>query len=659
MAERGGNSSFYSVGSQQQPDVTFRDDGIAEMDHDDADVTPPSSPLLVASGRQSRRGRPRPSQHPMTLRGERNLELTGPGVAQPIQSQSQRSFQVTVSNDSSDTTRDVSDRSRQSSSGTTVRIIDGTSDVTFQSGTTFDPTDVDGLSFDRATDVMAGRRRSLPRGDYSLPNLPHQGLDDNEFMCQRLVRSLDCMGNTSLFDRPPARRGTHEMSRSSLAEPSVAGASGRASSGSEKTTSRPSSAADEVKSLADSMQRLIQRFPPSGDAQEHPHVSLRDAEIQTSRSKLEPPITDGDNSSDGDRDEVSRSRQSINIDHHSSDETCSQHRPIFNPGRGRLPTFDGTDFAVFKRLFEANARTFCWSETECLQNLLNALRGDARNIMALLDDDVVTYASLFAALEDRYGARLSYTDVVEELRETKRAWRQNLHDFAVQIKRVLRKADLDDVTRSRLARQYFVQGLPVKSQRAYINRKDPSKTNIMVALNLAVQWENRNEADPEADRRVDHLHTHYEEVGTRCIENTTSNLAQDKITLLEKENAEMRQMIEETKRILEDVMERQARAATATLAARGSSDAPRRQGHRRSRNRRPGYRYRHPSQPWMRPQFLTYHVRVPAAQFYPPYRQATPVSDINLVTSESVQMCTATSMPQDQPPAYSTAHSNV
>ena len=37
-------------------------------------------------------------------------------------------------------------------------------------------------------------------------------------------------------------------------------------------------------------------------------------------------------------------------------------------------------------------------------------------------------------------------------------------------------------------------------------------------------------------------------------------------------------MIEETKRILEDVMERQARAATATLAARGSSDAPRRHG---------------------------------------------------------------------------------
>ena len=81
MAERGGNSSFYSVGSQQQSDVTFRDDGIAEMDHDDADVTPPSSPLLVASGRQSRRGRPRLSQHPITLRGERNLELTGPGVA--------------------------------------------------------------------------------------------------------------------------------------------------------------------------------------------------------------------------------------------------------------------------------------------------------------------------------------------------------------------------------------------------------------------------------------------------------------------------------------------------------------------------------------------------------------------------------------------------
>ena len=47
------------------------------------------------------------------------------------------------------------------------------------------------------------------------------------------------------------------------------------------------------------------------------------------------------------------------------------------------------------------------------------MRGDAQNIMALLDDDVVTYANLFAALEDRYGARLSYADVVEELSDQK------------------------------------------------------------------------------------------------------------------------------------------------------------------------------------------------------------------------------------------------
>ena len=49
---------------------------------------------------------------------------------------------------------------------------------------------------------------------------------------------------------------------------------------------------------------------------------------------------------------------------------------------------------------------------------------------------------------------------------------------------------------------------------------------------------------------------HYEDVGTRCIANIASTLAQDKIKLLEQENAEMRRMIEETKKILEDVMER-------------------------------------------------------------------------------------------------------
>ena len=49
--------------------------------------------------------------------------------------------------------------------------------------------------------------------------------------------------------------------------------------------------------------------------------------------------------------------------HSGDDKTCDESRPIFSPGCGRLSKSDGIDLAVFKRLFEANARTFRLAKT--------------------------------------------------------------------------------------------------------------------------------------------------------------------------------------------------------------------------------------------------------------------------------------------------------
>ena len=49
----------------------------------------------------------------------------------------------------------------------------------FQSDITWETADVDALSIDRATVVIAG---PVPRGDYGLPKLPHQGFYDNDYV---------------------------------------------------------------------------------------------------------------------------------------------------------------------------------------------------------------------------------------------------------------------------------------------------------------------------------------------------------------------------------------------------------------------------------------------------------------------------------------------
>ena len=160
-----------------------------------------------------------------------------------------------------------------------------------------------------------------------------------------------------------------------------------------------------------------------------------------------------------------------------------------HPRRGKmnLPTFNGDDYPVFRTLFLASSRTYQWSDNERLQHLLNALKGKAKSILTLLDDGNVSYDSLFKALENRYGANKSYTDVVEKVGVMKRKDDQDLNDFVIDIKRALSKADIDDAERRRLSRQYFVQGLPDREQRKYVDRKDTDKNDVMAAL--AVKYE--------------------------------------------------------------------------------------------------------------------------------------------------------------------------
>ena len=250
-----------------------------------------------------------------------------------------------------------------------------------------------------------------------------------------------------------------------------------------------------------------------------------------------------------------------------SNVSTSSSRTGRRRGKVNLPTFDGTDYPVFRQLFMANADTFAWSETEKLQYLLGALRGPAKAILTLMDDQNVTYQRLLDMLEDRYGASKSYTDIVDQMKELKRKPTQSLYDFVIDVKRMLRRTQVTDEERGRLARHYFVQGLPNREQRAYVDRKDKARNDVIKALSLAQKWERRHST------MADVASTETTEVkASEVVEDTADvnrfyqsnqgkqNYGENRYAKLERENKELRELMETYKKQVDEVLKKQQEA---------------------------------------------------------------------------------------------------
>ena len=83
--------------------------------------------------------------------------------------------------------------------------------------------------------------------------------------------------------------------------------------------------------------------------------------------------------------------------------------------RNQSCTFDGTDFHVFKWLFNTTAANEGWNETKRLQRLIGALRGKAKNVMLILEDRVLTSDLLMQSLEATFNAERTYSGVLDRL----------------------------------------------------------------------------------------------------------------------------------------------------------------------------------------------------------------------------------------------------
>ena len=197
------------------------------------------------------------------------------------------------------------------------------------------------------------------------------------------------------------------------------------------------------------------------------------------------------------------SMYSENISATSREDASSRGRR----GNRSFLTFYGDDFATFKKVFQVTAQANHWDDAEKLRRLLNALRGPAQKVITLLADEVITFDKLFNVLECHYQITKSYVDVMTELEAMLLKPGQRVHEFAIDVTRVLDQAEMGDAVRKQLACYYFVNGLRSnRDMQLFINRKDQIKNNINVALDYAVKWERTRPSSTPEQQGVTQLH---------------------------------------------------------------------------------------------------------------------------------------------------------
>lgn len=170
-----------------------------------------------------------------------------------------------------------------------------------------------------------------------------------------------------------------------------------------------------------------------------------------------------------------------------------------------MPKFDGTDWVVFTIKFNTFCARYNFSEEEKLQRLILALEGEAFQVLHVGNADQWTLKKLWTALDARYGQHSkSLPTVYDELQTFRRRPGQSLRDLADNILRTARQTSMDQATKNTLCRMAFVQALKdYKPLQHHIERKDPLKTSMERALELAIKYEASHGADAAVGTRLD------------------------------------------------------------------------------------------------------------------------------------------------------------
>ena len=173
--------------------------------------------------------------------------------------------------------------------------------------------------------------------------------------------------------------------------------------------------------------------------------------------------------------------------------------------RVRIPTFNGTDFQVYKELFTTSAEYAGWSEKEKKINIINGLKKPATDILRRPGRRNWSSQTFMDELEKAYGQNRPFIEVQTELLSMKRKLKQDLYAFASELRAVATQAQMDDVQREWLLRTAFMLGIEnYPNTRAYVERESKDKNNLQEAVDLAIKYERDYPIERTASRIASH-----------------------------------------------------------------------------------------------------------------------------------------------------------
>lgn len=173
--------------------------------------------------------------------------------------------------------------------------------------------------------------------------------------------------------------------------------------------------------------------------------------------------------------------------------------------RVRAPTFNGTDFHVFKERFLASAEYAGWSERDKKIQLINNLKKPATDVLGNTGRHAWTADRLMDELEKMFGQNRPFIEVQTELLSMRRKLKQDLHAFAAELRAVARQARMTEEQKDWLLRTAFMVGIgDYPNTRAYVERESKNKVSLQEAVDLAVEYERDYPIEHAASRIASH-----------------------------------------------------------------------------------------------------------------------------------------------------------
>lgn len=134
----------------------------------------------------------------------------------------------------------------------------------------------------------------------------------------------------------------------------------------------------------------------------------------------------------------------------------------YSYGKPRIPSFDGSDFKLWKIEVECIIQSKMYPEHLIAQTIRNSLKGQTRKILLTLKP-MATSTEILKKLEDIYGTTQTEDAILQDFCNAKQEDKENTSDWAVRLESIMQLAiatgEIPESKKNSLLKQRFWKGL--------------------------------------------------------------------------------------------------------------------------------------------------------------------------------------------------------